>query len=133
MNIGPGTSGSYPSTELIFPPIITIGIDHQTNFLRYGPYARLDYLDNPEAPGNGGLYTFQYTWYQDQKLHLHDFQRIDAEIQQYFGFFNRTRVLALRARRRSPTQTSGRHCPFLYAAHSGGLGRSPRFSAFSLL
>ena len=120
MNIGPGQSDSYPSTDLIFPPSITPGIDHQTNFLRYGPYARLDYLDNPEAPGKGGLYTFQYTWYQDQKLHLHDFQRMDAEIQQYFGFFNRTRVLALRAKTTLTDADRGDTVPFYMQSIIGG-------------
>jgi outer membrane protein assembly factor BamA len=120
MNIGPGQSGSFPSTELIFPPSVTPGIDHQTNFLRSGPYARVDYLDNPESPANGGLYTFEYTWYQDQKLHLHDFQRIDAEVQQYFGFFNRTRVLALRAKTTLTDADRGQTVPFYMQSIIGG-------------
>src|SRR5215813_10538459 len=37
-NIGPGTSDQFPSTDTVFPPIVTPGIDRQTNFLRYGPY-----------------------------------------------------------------------------------------------
>jgi outer membrane protein assembly factor BamA len=120
MNIGPGTSGSFPSTEQVFPPSVAIGIDNQSNFLRYGPYARLDYLDNPEGPANGGLYTFEYTWYRDQKLNLHDFQRIDAEIQQYLGFFNRTRVLALRARTTLTDADRGQTVPFYMQPILGG-------------
>ena len=133
MNIGPGTSDRYPSTDQVFPPSVAIGIDNQSNFLRYGPYARLDYVDNIEAPSNGGLYTFEYTWYRDQKLNLHDFQRIDAEIQQYFGFFNRTRVMALRAKTTLTDADTWPDHSLLYAAYSGGLGRPSRFPAFSLL
>lgn len=120
MNIGPGTSDSFPSTDAVFPPSNTPGIDHQTNFLRYGPYARVDYLDNLESPASGGLYTFEYTWYKDQKLHLHDFRRIDAEIQQYFGFFNRTRVLALRARTTLTDADRGNTVPFYMQSIIGG-------------
>lgn len=119
-NIGPGTSDSFPSTDTIFSPIVTPGIDHQTNFLRYGPYAQLDYLDHPEGPTNGGLYTFEYTWYRDQKLNLHDFQRLDAEIQQYFGFFNKTRVLALRAKTTLTDANNGQVIPFYMQPIVGG-------------
>jgi len=120
MNIGPGTSDEFPSTDKIFPPNITPGIDSQTNFLRYGPYARFDYLDNPETPANGGLYTFEYTWYQDQKLNLHNFRRIDAEIQQYFGFFADTRVIALRAKATLTDADRGQTVPFYMQSILGG-------------
>ena len=120
MNIGPGKSDQFPSTDLIFPPNIAIGIDNQSNFLRYGPYAQVDYLDRPENPTNGGLYTFEYTWYRDQKLNLHDFQRIDAEIQQYFGFFNRTRVIAIRAKTTLTDAGNGQTIPFYMQPILGG-------------
>lgn len=120
VNIGPGQSDSFPSTDQVFPPSIVTGIDHQTNFLRYGPYARVDYTDNPALPTNGGLYTFEYTWYRDQKLNLHDFQRMDAEIQQYFGFFNNTRVLALRAKTTLTDAERGQTIPFYMQPIVGG-------------
>lgn len=119
-NIGPGTSNQFPSSEQVFSPVVAPGIDNQTNFLRYGPYARVDYLDNPIGPTSGGLYTFQYTWYRDQDLHLHDFQRLDAEIQQYFGFFNKTRVLALRAKTTLTDAQDGQTVPFYMQPIVGG-------------
>jgi len=120
VNVGPGQSNSYPSTDLVFAPSITPGIDHQTNFLRYGPYAQIDYLDNPAGPASGGLYTFEYTWYRDQKLNQSDFQRMDAEIQQYFGFFNKTRVIALRAKTTLTDANSGQTIPFYMQPILGG-------------
>jgi outer membrane protein assembly factor BamA len=68
MNIGPGASDSFPSTDQVFPPSNAIGSDHQTNFLRYGPYAQVDYLDNPESPGKGGLYTLRVHVVPGQKI-----------------------------------------------------------------
>ena len=120
VNIGPGQSDQFPSTDQVFPPITIPGIDHQTNFLRYGPYAQVDYTDNPALPANGGLYTFEYTWYRDQKLNLHDFQRMDVEIQQYFGFFNNTRVLALRAKTTLTDTERGQTIPFYMQPIIGG-------------
>jgi len=120
VNVGPGQSDEFPSSEQVFPPTITPGIDKQTNFLRVGPYAQVDYLDNPQGPASGGLYTFEYTWYRDQKLNLHDFQRMDAEIQQYFGFFNKTRVLALRAKTTLTDADTGQTVPFYMQPMIGG-------------
>jgi outer membrane protein assembly factor BamA len=119
-NVGPGTSDQFPSTDQVFPPSVTPGIDLQTNFLRYGPFAQVDYLDNPDAPAGGGLYTFQYTWYRDQDLNLNSLQRIDAEIQQYFGFFNKTRVLALRAKTSLVSADRGNTVPFYMQSIVGG-------------
>ncbi len=118
VNIGPGTSERFPSTEQIFPAIP--GIENQTNFLRYGPYAQVDYLDRPDVPTGGGLYTFQYTWYRDQDLKLHDFQRMDVEIQQYFGFFNKTRVFAVRGKATLTDAQRGQTIPFYMQPTIGG-------------
>jgi hypothetical protein len=120
VNIGPGKSGRFPSTDQLFPPSLTVGIDHQTDFLRYGPFAQVDYLDDSERPAGGGVYTFQYTWYRDQNLNLHDFQRMDAEIQQYVGFFNKTRVLAFRAKTTLTDAESGQTIPFYMQPILGG-------------
>ena len=120
VNIGPGTSDQYPSTDTVLPPTLAPGIDQQTSFLRYGPYAQVDYLDNPSTPASGGLYTFQYIWYRDQDVGRHDFQRLDAEIQHYFGFFNKTRVLAFRAKTTLTDAQSGQTIPFYLQPVIGG-------------
>jgi outer membrane protein assembly factor BamA len=120
VNIGPGQADGIPSTDQVFPPSLLPGIDRQTNFLRYGPFAQVDYLDDADAPASGGLYTFEYTWYRDQDLNLHDFQRLDAEIQQYFGFFNKTRVFAIRAKATLTDANTGQTLPFYMQSTIGG-------------
>ena len=120
VNVGPGQSNEYPSSELVFSPAVAPGIDHQTDFLRYGPYIEFDYLDKPEGPASGGLYTFEYTWYRDQKLNLHDFQRMDIEAQQYIPFFNKMRVIALRAKATLTDAQRGQIIPFYMQPIVGG-------------
>lgn len=120
VNVGPGQSDSFPSTETVFSPTVTPGIDHQTDFLRYGPYIQFDYLDKAETPTSGGLYTFEFTKYQDQKLRLYDFRRMDIEAQQYIGFFNRMRVLALRAKATLTDADRGESIPFYMQPIVGG-------------
>ena len=130
VNVGPGTSDSHPSTDQVFPPSLAPGIDRQTDFLRYGPYVQVDYLDSSVMPAKGGLYTFQYIWYEDQKLGGNDFQRMDAEIQQYFGFFNKTRVLAFRAKATLTTPGRGQVIPFYMQPTVGGSDDLRGFRAF---
>jgi outer membrane protein assembly factor BamA len=130
VNVGPGTSDSLSSTEQVFPPSLAPGIDRQTDFLRYGPYVQVDYLDSSATPANGGLYTLQYIWYEDQKLGGNDFQRMDAEIQQYFGFFNNTRVLAFRARTTLTNAGRGQVIPFYMQPTVGGSDDLRGFRAF---
>jgi Omp85 superfamily domain len=120
VNVGPGTSNSFPSTEQVFSPAVIPGIDRQTNFLRYGPYIQVDYLDKPAVPTGGGLYTFQYTWYRDQVLNLNSFRRLDAEIQQYFGFFNKTHVFAIRGKTTLTDADTGQVLPFYMQPVIGG-------------
>ena len=120
VNVGPGQSGSHPSTDLVFSPIVTPGIDHQTHFLRYGPYIQFDYLDKPDGPARGGLYMFEYTWYRDEKLNLSDFQRMDIEVQQYISFFNKMRVFALRAKATLTDAERGQTIPFYMQPILGG-------------
>jgi outer membrane protein assembly factor BamA len=98
VNVGPGTDSRLISTEQQFTPEQAPGIDRQTDFFRYGGFAQIDYRDDPFGPKSGGNYVGEYTWYQDRKLGLHDFQRLDVDLQQYIGFFNKRRVIALRAR-----------------------------------
>ena len=98
VNVGPGTDPRLISTEKEFSPEQAPGIDRQTNFSRYSGFAQVDYRDDPRGPKSGGNYVAQYAWYQDRQLRLHDFRRFDVDLQQYLGFFNKRRVIALRAR-----------------------------------
>ena len=61
VNVGPGTDKRYVSSEAVFSPMQVSGIDQQTNFLRYGAFAQLDWRDDPFGPRHGGNYIAQYT------------------------------------------------------------------------
>ncbi|PYV44449.1 MAG: hypothetical protein DMG06_06445 [Acidobacteria bacterium] len=120
LNVGPGTDSRLISTEQQFTPEQAPGIDRQTDFFRYGGFAQIDYRDDPHGPKSGGNYVGQYTWYQDRKLGLHDFRRLDVDLQQYIGFFNRRRVIALRARTVLTDTDGGQTLPFYMNPILGG-------------
>lgn len=97
-NTGPGSDRRLISTEQAFTPDRVPGLDHQTDFIRAATFVRYDSRDNPGGPRSGGLYLAQLSSYSDRTLKLHDFQRLDIELQQYLPLFNKRRVFALRGK-----------------------------------
>ena len=120
VNVGPGQDEKYASSETVFTPQQAPGIDNQTNFLRYGLFAQFDSRDDLFGPRQGGKYVLQYTRFDDHELQLHNFNLVDVDLQQYFGFFNKTRVIALRARTRLTDTASGQVVPFYLQPVIGG-------------
>ena len=120
VNVGPGTDPRFVSTEKIFAPASTPGIDRQSDFLRNGLFAQYDYRDNPGGPRKGGNYLFRYTWNSDRALDLHSFRRMDLEVQQYIPFYNLRRVIALRGKSILTYAGSGQRVPFYLQPTLGG-------------
>lgn len=120
MNVGPGGDRRFVSTEKVFTPAETPGIDQQAYFLRYAGFAQFDYRDNPGGPRSGGNYLAQYGRYVDQTLGRHSFERLDVELQQYFPFFNKRRVIALRGKTALSSPDAGKTVPFYLQPVLGG-------------
>jgi outer membrane protein assembly factor BamA len=120
VNVGPGTSEHFISSERIYSPAVTPGIDRQADFLRGGVFGQFDYRDNPGGPRKGGNYVARYMYLSDQRLDLYSFKRLDLEVQQYFPFFNRRRVIALRGRSVLTYANRGQTVPFYLQPTLGG-------------
>ena len=120
VNVGPGTDERFASAERIYSPLVTPGIDRQSNFLRNGVFAQYDYRDNPLGPRQGGNYLFRYAWLSDRVFDLYSFRRMDLEIQQYIPFFNRRRVIALRGKSVLTDTNAGQTVPFYLQPTLGG-------------
>ncbi|MDZ7639190.1 MAG: BamA/TamA family outer membrane protein [Bryobacterales bacterium] len=120
VNTGPGTNDNLISTEQQYSPATTPGLDQQANAFRYGGFAQVDYRDNPGGPRAGGSYTAQYNVYQDRQLNRFDFSRLTVDLQQYFPFFNKRRVVALRARTNHSFLRDGQAVPFYLQSVLGG-------------
>ncbi|MCC6262799.1 MAG: BamA/TamA family outer membrane protein [Bryobacterales bacterium] len=120
VNTGPGGRDGIISADRQYPPSRTQGIDAQANALRYGAFAQIDYRDNPGGPRSGGSYTAQYNVYRDQDLNRFDFSRLTVDLQQYFPFFNKRRVIALRARTNHSFVSGGQAVPFYLQSVLGG-------------
>ncbi|MCU0226400.1 MAG: hypothetical protein MUF01_02065 [Bryobacterales bacterium] len=120
VNTGPGSNERLISAEQQFSPQQVAGLDEQGNSFRYGAYAQVDYRDNPGGPRAGGSYTVQYNHYDDRTRNRFDFQRLSVDLQQYFPFFNKRRVIALRARTNHSFTRDGQQVPFYLQPVLGG-------------
>jgi outer membrane protein assembly factor BamA len=120
VNVGPGTSKRYISSERIYSAAVTPGIDRQADFLRGTVFGQFDYRDNAGGPRKGGYYAARYSYLSDQKLDLYSFKRLELEAQQYFPFFNRRRVIALRGKSVLTYANRGQSVPFYQQPTLGG-------------
>lgn len=120
VNVGPGHSSTYISTERQFGPDVTPGIDHQTDFWRGGAMLEYDWRDNPSNPASGGRYSAQYVRYLDQNLGHYSFLRLDLDAWQFIPLFNHTRVIALHGASSLTTTNSAQQIPFYLQPTLGG-------------
>ncbi len=131
-NIGPGPPGDE-SADQLYSPAVSPGILRQTDFLRAGGFVEVDFRDIEGGPRSGGFYSARFLYYDDQRIDLHTFRRLDLEVQQYIPFFNDKRVFALRGRTVMTWSIDGQSVPLLHAALPGGLGGLAWFSHLPFL
>jgi outer membrane protein assembly factor BamA len=117
-NIGPGTNTRFVSSEKIYAN--TEGIQDQANFSRMSVFAQYDTRDYAPGPRSGGNYFVQYGTYNDRTFGRADFQRLDVEAQQYVPFFNKRRVIAMRAKTAMTFSDSKQAIPFYMQPTLGG-------------
>ncbi len=120
LNVGPGKSSDYSSSEKKYSPSVAPGIDRQTNYLFFGPFLELDSRDLPRDPHAGTHFLVRFNRYSDQKYNQYSFQRIEASVEQYLSFFNRKRVIALRVRSALSYPDEGNEIPFYMMPTLGG-------------
>jgi outer membrane protein assembly factor BamA len=115
-----GSRDEFGKTEDLFTPAQAPGLLEQPHYLRSGVFGQMDYRDDPLGPKTGGNYVVEHTWHSDQSLGAYSFRRWDLDAQQYIGFFNKTRRLALRARMTMADTAPGQRVPFYLQSYLGG-------------
>jgi outer membrane protein assembly factor BamA len=132
VNVGPGHSTRYISSEQQFGSDVAPGIQRQTNFWRGGGFVEYDWRDQLTHRTTGGKYSAQYVRYLDHNLGAYSFMRVDLEATQYVPLFNHTRVITLHGAS-SLTDTNGnQRVPFYLQPTLGGPDtlRGYRFGRF---
>ena len=132
VNVGPGHSSRYISSDQQFGPDAAPGIQQQTNFWRGGGFVEYDWRDQLSHRTTGGKYSAQYVRYLDHNLGAYSFMRVDLDATQYIPLFNHTRVITLHGAS-SLTDTNGsQRVPYYLQPTLGGPDtlRGYRFGRF---
>lgn len=122
VNTGPGNieRDDRPRTEEVFLASRVPGLANQTNFRIGSLFVDYDRRDNPFGPRSGGRYLARFEYFDDVDLERHDFRRLTLEAQQYVPFFNKRRVIALRARTIMSMENGDSSVPFYVQPVLGG-------------
>jgi len=119
-NVGSGTYSRSPSIEQVFGSVDAPGLANQPSYFQNGAFFEADYRDQPGNPRSGGRYAVAWTSFHDLKLEQYDFRQYDIEANHYFPFFNRRRVIAVRAKSTFTQTASGQEVPFFLQPTLGG-------------
>ena len=130
VNVGPGASSTYISTDRQFGPDVAPGVNRQTNFWRSGAFVEYDWRDHPSDTTSGGKYVAEYLVFSDRQLGRFGFHRVDLDVQQYIPFFNHKRVIALRGRSSLADPRQGQDVPFYQQPTLGGPDTLRGYRAF---
>jgi outer membrane protein assembly factor BamA len=117
--IGPGNRDEYATTESLYSGTAP-GILAPSHFFQDGGFLQFDYRDTPGDPHSGGNYSAQYSTFNDVDRGHYSFDRLDLEAQQYIPFFNKLRVIALRAKVIATSPHQGNEVPFYLQPTLGG-------------
>ena len=112
LNVGPGTNGSLASSETVFGPDQAPGIDVQSNYVIAGCATAVDVRDVPENPHKGTYAAATYDRYFAQNHDGFSFHRLSAVAEQYVPFFNKKRVIAIRAKTNLSLHSGDQAVPF---------------------
>jgi len=95
---GPTNGEDVPSIETVFDATTAPGLFDDTTFLGYGGFAAYDTRDVRRGPRRGGFYGVNFNRYVDLSGGTYTNRQLSIEGQQFFPYFNATRVVALFAR-----------------------------------
>jgi len=120
VNVSRGRDHRFASTDQVFTEETTPGIQLQSDFLQGGGFLQFDWRDRPGHPHTGGNYEAEFLTYSDTKWGRYSFDRLNLEAEQYFGFLNNRRVIALRGRVDATDPHQGNRTPFYLQPTLGG-------------
>ena len=117
--LGEGQNDRYPDVTDLFPPSDVPGVDTDTDFIRTDAFVEVDYRE-PLYPKKGGWYRIDFSHFDDRTANQFSFNRIDADVRQFFGFLAGRRVIAARLFVSTSDTEAGQTMPFYFMPTLGG-------------
>lgn len=118
---GPGKRGDAPSIEDLFDSSEVPGLFVDGDFAQTGVFVQVDYRDNEGGPRSGGNYVLEWSQYWDlTEADQFNFRRLDATVDQYFPYGDKTRVFALHIQGTYTFVDDGQQVPFYLQPTLGG-------------
>ncbi len=121
VHTGSGKRSGVPSIEDQFDPSTIPGLFVGGDFMHTGVFAEVDWRDNPGGPRFGGFYKIEFTKFWDlTDADEFNFHRVEAIVDQYWPYHNRTRVFALHLRGTYTFSSEDQQIPFYLQPTLGG-------------
>jgi hypothetical protein len=117
--LGAGQNDRFPDVPVVFPPSEVPGIDSRSDFMRTEAFLEVDYRE-PLYAKKGGWYRFDFSHYDDRTTNQFTFNRLDADVRQFFGFLAGRRVIATRLFVSTSDTDAGQTMPFFFMPTLGG-------------
>lgn len=119
-NVGPGRKDEFASTDEVFTPATTPGLDQQTNFINPGVFLDFNWVRYPRGRRSGTRLLTEYTVFFDSGAAGFTFGRFDVDVRRYFALLNGQREVLLRARAAFADPFGSEGVPFYVQPRLGG-------------
>ncbi|HET6266854.1 MAG TPA: hypothetical protein VFG11_03985 [Acidobacteriota bacterium] len=120
LNVDTSKGHSFPSVEVIFPPDATPGFNQHLDWAVGHLFGAVDWRQSPGYTTRGGWYGVDYYFYNQNGSSDFNFQRLDAEIRQYFPILRANQVLVVRALTSFTFLSEPHQIPFYLLPRLGG-------------
>jgi hypothetical protein len=113
-----GSDPRVPPIDALFDEAAAPGLRSETEFVRTGVFAEVDYRQ-PRNARRGGWYRLDASRYE-ARSGAYSFTRLEGDVRQYVSAFAERRVLALRLLASTATADAGSRVPFYLMPALGG-------------
>jgi hypothetical protein len=117
--LGPGEDNRVPSIDELFDPSTAPGLGESVDYVRSTAFFEVDYRQ-PKNPRKGGWYRVDFSRFDDRTTGRYTFDRVDADLRQFVGFFAGRRVIGARLFMSTSDTGPGEVMPFYAMPTLGG-------------
>jgi outer membrane protein assembly factor BamA len=120
LSISPRSSSAHASSDEQDSPDHAPVIAQPMQYLCFGPFLEVDSREKPNDPHAGTHFMVKFSRFDDKRFDQYSFRKIEGSLEQYIPFYNKKRVIALRAHTVLSYPDGGNRVPFYMQPTLGG-------------